>query len=483
MRFPPLPLVLHFRINPVDSHVLVVSVFPDCRARLMKKILRFLAVAAVTAGISHGFANQAQGQNRQSIGDLSPSDSVQPAAMQEGYVGDLHEPAPLPTARVSHTGGWNGPAIRDSKPSCNSHVMRSRGHGSIGQAMHCGNPDAWFSSEALLWFPEARTSPLLATSANQGALPIPGQPGYQAEYGGRTYTGMTPGMRFDGGIYTADGSLGFRGRVWFLFNTSDSFAGAADPTTRSLGVPFFDPSVGIENSLNVGGALVPPRQGTLNIRSELDLVGSELYGRLLLMGGDGFRVEAIGGYSYFLIRDKLMLNASSTILPGGPQFDFSDRFDARNDFHGGQIGFSTQVNKGRFSLTSLTKVHLGNNRQQLTVRGNSSTTILGAPPIVTDTTGGIFAMDNQGRTARSVFTFAPEANVKLGYRMRNYIDFSVGYSFIYWNRVALAGDQMDRIVDSTGLVNNVATVAQPSRLFNDRGFFVHGVDLGMTIQY
>ena len=260
--------------------------------------------------------------------------------------------------------------------------------------------------------------------------------------------------------------------------TLESFA-AGGTSGRSLGLRFFDTSANAENAFLV--LLDPNLDGRLSVESELDIVASELYAKALFMEGSDYRVELVGGYSYFNIEDSLSINSSRTNTVTGRVVDVRDRFEATNNFHGGQIGFQTSIHKGPISLTSLTKVHMGNMRQLVNINGAGQRRFLGVPGVETFDTG-LYTVGTEGRARQNEFAFAPEANFKLGYRMRNYVNFTVGYSFIYWNRVALSGDQFDGLVDQSRFQNPLAPPPQLPTV-KDRGFFVHGIDFGVTIDY
>ncbi len=443
----------------------------------------------------------ADAQQTKRVGDLPQSAS--PAMPGESMTRSIGDQMYAPQAAVAavQPAGHRSPlkrlrsrtgydACNDCySSSCGGGCRPQRGGSRGGLSGGSCDPDTWLRAELLLWFPQSRTSPLLAgTNAQPGGLPVVGQPGFTPQFGGRTSSGMETGFRADVGKYFADGQLGLGARLWFLSDATEGYSASSDGTV-SLGVPFFDTAFGAEGGLlvgfdpNVGGGTV--LNGTLDIATELSIAASEFYGRLAVLDCQDYRVDFLGGYSYFNIEDDLALNVSTVRVANpadGLTRNFQDRFSTTNNFHGGQIGFENVVRRGRFSMRTLTKVHLGNMRQRVAINGASQRFFAGNPN-VERFNGGIFAQDNQGVQRRNVFAFAPEANVKLNYRMRNYVTFSLGYSFIYWNRVALAGDQIDRNVDPTGLLTDAATVASPARKFEDRGFFVQGIDLGVSIDY
>jgi hypothetical protein len=84
--------------------------------------------------------------------------------------------------------------------------------------------------------------------------------------------------------------------------------------------------------------------------------------------------------------------------------------------------------------------------------------------------------------SRDLFTFAPEANFKLAYRFRPNVLLSVGYSFIYFDNVAMTGAVLDRTIDGTSLLPGPSG-DRPAFVFDDDSLWVHGIDLGAVIDF
>ncbi|QEG43641.1 BBP7 family outer membrane beta-barrel protein [Roseimaritima ulvae] len=462
----------------------------------MKRIFRALTMAATIAGFS---ATAANAQQTMRAGDLPTS----AGATTSGYsstqsIGDsLYTVDPAlygngqiqPAGHRSSTRGLRSRIGSQACGDCYSDSCQGGCKPTRRSSLADGdcNEDTWLRAELLLWFPQARRSPVLAaTNALPGGLPVVGQAGYTPQFGGEIGTGLETGFRADVGKYFADGQLGLGARLWFLSDAEEGYSASSNGDV-GLGLPIFDTQFGGESAVLAAfdDGVNPELNGSLSIDTELSIASSEFYARLLFAQGKDYRVDMIGGYSYFNIEDDLQLNLNAVRVArpaDGLTRNFSDHFNTTNNFHGGQIGFENLVTRGRFSIRTLTKVHLGNMSQRVEIDGSSQRFFAGGPaPEQFD--GGILAMDNQGVQRRDVFAFAPEANFKLNYRMRNYVNFSVGYTFIYWNHVALAGDQIDRNVDTSGLLSNAGTVASPSRKFEDRGFFVQGIDLGVSVDY
>ena len=81
------------------------------------------------------------------------------------------------------------------------------------------------------------------------------------------------------------------------------------------------------------------------------------------------------------------------------------------------------------------------------------------------------------------FTFAPEANVKLAYQFRPNVSMSVGYSFIYWDDVLLAGDNINNVYNGDAITSPPAALAQPASERKDSSLYTHGIDLGCVIDF
>ncbi|WP_246113033.1 BBP7 family outer membrane beta-barrel protein [Allorhodopirellula solitaria] len=420
------------------------------------------------------------------VGDSQPSYEHEVYPQHEGYPQDFGSGVVMDTGSYAYASGQGGCSDGSCGPTYAESCRPAR-----SMACETGH---WLTLEALLWFPQVRSSvPLVSTSA-AGTLPELDQ-GASVAYGGNDAFGgnLQAGFRVDGGFMLSD-DFGVGGRFWMLGQDSDSFSQGGDGTNGSIGIPFYDTdlSTGAENAIRIAyadgiGAGDSDFTGSVSAKSSFSVYAAEAYGRLRLLGGNGYRSDFIGGFSHFNIEDDLSLSATTTQVEVGPgqgnRFSYFDSYTASNEFYGGQIGFLTTVGRGAWTLSALTKVHLGNMDQTLT---NASSRTLPAPAGVQE--GGIFSPSDQASISRDSFTFAPEANLKLAYRVRENIRFSVGYTFLMWNDVLMAGDNLNRSINSSYLVGDGAGVVQPPQRPAFQGLetdslFVHGVDLGCVIQF
>ena len=218
--------------------------------------------------------------------------------------------------------------------------------------------------------------------------------------------------------------------------------------------------------------------GNVAAESFIEMLGAEAYARLNFSCSKSCQLDFVGGYSYFQVDDTLRLTSTSVTTTSARTF--GDLFETENRFNGGQVGFESIIKRGRWFARTLTKVHLGNMQQRVRIAGGS---VEDFGAVVVNSNSGLYTMGNQGDYQRDVFTFVPEINFKLGYRFRDHVEMTVGYSFLYFDRVALAGVNVDPTIDPTFLNTNGPFPERPQFDFNDTSLWAQGVDLGLTIAY
>ncbi|QDT06328.1 hypothetical protein K227x_47370 [Rubripirellula lacrimiformis] len=345
--------------------------------------------------------------------------------------------------------------------------------------------NAWASFETLLWFSQPRDTVPLILGSDAGTLPTLDEPSSRTLFGGAGENELSVGLRADAGFWLGD-NVGVGGRFWILDESGDSFSYAGTGNDQSVGRSYFNTAAGFvgEDALLVAQDGI--FQGNIEAVSELDILGAEAYARLRFGSGKNCTLDFIGGYSHFEIDDSLSINSLSvnSVInggnPAGTRRTFSDRFNAENEFNGGQLGFDMVMHRGRWTVQSLTKVHLGNMDQRVSAAGDYTRQIPAGP--LTSGSGGVLTAGNQFSTDRSVFAFAPEANFKLAYAFRPNVKLTVGYSFLYFDNVALASDAINRNVSGT---TDIGTGAGSNTLvdFEDSSLWVHGIDLGFAIDF
>lgn len=344
----------------------------------------------------------------------------------------------------------------------------------------------WMGMETLLWFVQPRDTAPLIVESNGGTLPFLGEPSARTVFGGNTDTDLSVGFRGDMGVWLSD-NVGVGGRFWIIDSSGEDYSNASNGDNLSIGRSFFDPELPGESGLIV--AFDGVFQGSIQAESELDMLGAEAYARMKIGCSKNAQLNLIGGYSHFQIDDSLRI--SSTTLnesatggnPIGTNRFFSDDFDIDNEFNGGQVGFDMVMQRGRWTVSSLTKVHMGNMSQSLDFQGFNTRTVPGVAP--TTQSGGVLAPVGGFSANEDVFSFIPEANFKMAYKFRKNVSLSVGYSFLYFDNVALVGDNLIRNIDASSIGTGVAGTNPNYTAGNieDSGLWVQGIDLGFVIDF
>jgi hypothetical protein len=368
----------------------------------------------------------------------------------------------------------------DCGDSCDGGCDSSH-HSRLGRLFDGCPDDSWLSTEFLLWHTQDRDSPALIATSPAGTFPV--LPDAQVVFGDKLEGEFSGGFRLDTGKYLTD-NFAVGARFWILANNNDSFYADPRPDQISMGRPFFNTFFGTEDSLAISGpgssiigdAVGTGIEGTIWAESSVNMWAAEAYTRLRLNCNKNCKVDFLSGYSHLNLEDVLRISSRTIANPN--DYRFHDTFETRNQFNGGQLGFELALTEGRLTFRSMTKVHLGNMNQRVFIDGSHSVTFLGDPVDYYD--GGLLAQGNQGTYERNKFAFIPEVNFKLEYCTRKNVKLSLGYSFLYFDNVALAGSQVDRNIDPFPvLVPGNAFSDNPSFTFNDSGMWVQGLDFGV----
>ena len=422
--------------------------------------------------------------------DTIPVDS-RPAAFQANGVATDAGLAPTGTGTfyepTMHEARYSQPSFTPTNYSVGSMdsgscETSSCNTGACGTSLSSG----WLETESILWWGKGIQGIPLAVGGNSPqATPTNVLAGGIDQ---PTGTNMQVGMRLNTGIWLDDcQNFGLGGRVWGIFSdgTTNTFTNGGNSTA----VPFFNTAFGAPALLNVNEAGANPgdgaNTGTIQVRSDLDLIASELYARSLLAKSGNSRVDLLTGYTFLRLDNELGLRTqiidglNTDIIQNGTVSTLQDNFSTKNQFHGGHIGLSQELKKGRFTFSALGKVAIGNMQQTTNVNGNFAIT---NTPNPANGNRGLFAQSSNSVTLkRNQFTFLPEAGAKIKYQLGR-AEFGVGYTMLLLPSVAMAASQMDQNIDFNGAVNNLP-ILSPAPKFTSEAFFLHGIDLGLTFQF
>jgi hypothetical protein len=358
----------------------------------------------------------------------------------------------------------------------------------------------------LWWFKKSPAPPLVTTTA-----PVRGSFG---ALGNRNTTILFDGSNIEsdehsGGRFTAGywlddcGDTALEGSFFILGQRSSRFLVASSAGFPVLARPFFNANAmkqDVQLTTFPGVA-----RDSISVTAPSRLWGAEGDLRRNLCRGCNYRVDLLGGFRYLELAEGLHLTENSTAearftsqtgapFPAGSTVLVSDRFDTRNQFYGGQVGFDAEWHAGRWSVDLRTEVALGTMHEAIDVGGNQVITSPGGARQAF--LGGLLALpSNIGPHDRDHFAVAPEVGVNVGYQLTPRVRLSAGYNFLYLSNVVRPGDQIDTVLDPRlipnfvhlnpteaprpGLVSPPRPVVDP----HETDFWAHGVNLSLEFHF
>ncbi|MDA0657879.1 MAG: BBP7 family outer membrane beta-barrel protein [Planctomycetota bacterium] len=259
-----------------------------------------------------------------------------------------------------------------------------------------------------------------------------------------------------------------------------------------LARPFFNAIDSSEDALLLG--FPNAFSGDVSIRSTSELNAAEVFKRQCCFRGCNYRVDILVGYRYAQLQDSLRIEDSfeflvqqnvpgGTPIPAGSTVQNFDQFDVDNTYHAGQLGAWAQKRNGNFSLDLIGKVAFGQMNFDVSTQGQTTST---QPNVAAVTVPGglLVQQSNLGNFKDHAFAVMPEASANLGYQLSPFIDLTVGYTFLYWNRVVRPGDVVDRVVDLRQQGGNLPDVqARPEIAFRDTGYWLQGMTFGVNFRF
>lgn len=392
------------------------------------------------------FQSQAAGQANPS--SVDPTETATENAAFPGYtgfVGDDAGDASVPDGALFNDDSATGffSYIQDDTPDVTElEVLEPGGISCHGPLFH----SPWVTLEYMHAWARGRWLPPLVTGGATGVLP--GSPvRFGDEYVG---TGLQASTRVSfGAWFDEEETIGVGARFFALEGDKTGYAATSRPDGSPLiGRPFFntDPLIDTADALIVTDLGI--RTGDLVATATNDVLGAETYMRYNLLRQSNRRADLLLGYQFTRIDDSLNVNHRMRQIGGldpvGTRFEFNDLFDVRNEFHGIELGLLTEYDRGPFTLSVMGKMSMGNMQETLTISGWSSRRPPPAGPTTAFPGHGLLAMPtNVGTYSRDDFAVMPEAEIKLTCRLTRRLEASLGYSFLYWSDVALAGQQVD----------------------------------------
>ncbi len=373
-----------------------------------------------------------------------------------------------------------------SGASCNS---------SRGACQWC-RPQWYGQADFLIWWTQGnRVPPLVTTSPNGTPRPqagVLGQPGTQILSGGNSIDGnYRPGARFTMGRWLNPCHSAGLEVTWFTLgdgsNSGNFFASSTgDPI---LARPFFN----TQNAANDAQLVAFPNiiEGAVQVQTSSEMHSVSVDLRRNWRNTCRTRIDLLGGYRFVRFREGIAIreDLNSTdpggVVPIGTTFDIVDAFNARNDFNGGEIGLSTLLKRGCWSLDMLTKLAFGNMHQRVAIDGSTVVAVPGNG--ATQSAGGLLALPtNIGVQSRDRFALIPELNLNCRYQYSEQLSLEAGYSLLWITDVARSGSQIDTNVNPTylpGVGGTPTGPVVPSNPMNTTSMWAQGLNVGVAWEF
>jgi hypothetical protein len=359
----------------------------------------------------------------------------------------------------------------------------------------------WARVEYLLWWVRSGplSTPLVTTGSPLDAVPgALGQDNTQVLFGGSPLNyGAFSGLRLSGGFELCPG-LGAEASYFALERRATGFSAVSDDSGNPLlARPVFNNEGPGENAYLF--ALPGTASGFVLVTSQTRLQGGDINLSANVYQSPAVTFTVLAGFRMLELDESL--NVTSTVVPLVPGFltfmgmaadppnsvtNF-DSFQVQNRFYGGQFGGRFTWRAGRFDLGLLGKIALGSTQELAFVNGVSGLNSPGNPPMTNP--GGLLAQpSNIGRYYHSRFGVIPELGINLGYWVAPQVKLTLGYSLLYWNRVARPGNLIDRTVSASQVAQdptfgNGQGDLRPLFQFRESDFWAQGINFGIEFQF
>lgn len=344
------------------------------------------------------------------------------------------------------------------------------------------------TGEYLHWWTKNGTIPPLATAGGDGKI---GTPGTHVLVDSLDFVNNpTSGGRFSLS-YRPESmpGMGIEANYFFLADRRGNlqFSSQGNPL---LAQPFINLGNGQPDANLV--AAPGAAAGTINVGARTGLWGAETNVTSRLFSSDRFHLTALVGFRYLQLNDEVAASEQFLVaddIPGfgGSRVHLQDDFQTLNQFYGGQVGIEAGVKSGSFTIDLRGKIALGEMNQNVDIAG--STFSRSRDGTTTLFEGGLYALrSNIGSYRRSELAFIPEVDVNLGWQLTSQLKFVAGYSFLWINSVARAGEQIDPVINTTQFPirsgnGPLVGPARPAFTFERSDFWAQGLSVGLELRY
>jgi hypothetical protein len=356
----------------------------------------------------------------------------------------------------------------------------------------------WLRTEYLMWWlEESSVGPLVTTSPEGTARTIAGVLGRNTTsilYGNDTLGDESrDGLRVSFGLRPTECSpWGVEASYFKLDDGDEMFHAESEDGLPILARPFNNLQAEAIGDAGAADALLIAypnvAEGSIDVHSGTRLQGLEVLFRRRFYEQCDSQLDFLVGWRWARLDDELRVDNSITgtgqggFVPVGTRLTMFDLFESENEFNGGEIGFSYQTQRCRWSMEALMKLAIGSTDTLVSVSGETTT----RAGTATDTTpGGLLAQpSNIGQYENDDLTIMPELGVTFGYDITCRLKATFGYTFIYWSQVARSSEQIDFDINPTQFDDGeLDGLARPSFPFCMNDFWAQGMNFGLEYKF
>lgn len=345
-------------------------------------------------------------------------------------------------------------------------------------------------AEYLLWFSSVGSVPSLITTSTAGtAADVSGVLGESATsvllrgggFGSDAHSGVRVALD-----YWLDPSRLNGVEATYLGTGRDASHFQASSAERPiLARPYFDVTNGAQAAMLV--AHPDFLTGSITATSSTELESVEILFRRALMRRSAYELAFLVGWRFARLDESLRVAQSAewTAAQGqivvGTTKDVFDLFEAKNDFHGAELGLLFKEYYGPWSLDLLMKLGLGSTRSEVVIDGQTLTTVPTAGSATF--TGGLLAQEtNIGRYSQDALAVIPELGITLGYSVTRALRLTFGYTFIYWSTTARPGNQIDLDVSQLP-PEDPGGAGRPRFTLETSDYWAQGLNFGLDYRF
>jgi hypothetical protein len=353
----------------------------------------------------------------------------------------------------------------------------------------------WIRMDYLLgWVRQAPGNLPLVTSGDPknkipGAI---GQPGTTVLFGNAGIGfRLASGGRFVLGAWIDSANVfGIEGGGYVLERRANNFIQPFDDKSKLVvAIPFVNQTS--DPAAEAAHLVANPKKiaGDVLIASSMQRWGAELNGIYCFWRRPGFELSVLTGLRYEDLQESMRILQHSLGAATKSETSFDDQFKTGNQFFGGQVGLRLHWQHDTWVFDVTSKVAVGSTHQVVEIMGDSSQFGSKALPVGSFPSGLFAQSSNIGRSTANPIVAIPSLEGKIGYQVTPGFRVFTGYDILYWNQVVRPGDQIDRNINLSqspvlGATNGVLSgAAQPSSLFQRRGFWAQNVSIGMEFRF